>query len=74
MTRFEKYKAMTIEDLAEAMFDNDITMAIVCEPQVKAGQCPYSIKDAEDDKIDMTVCKRCFVKYLKGEANDEKAI
>lgn len=68
MTIFEKYKAMTIKDLAEALFDNDITMEMVCESQVNAGICPYSIKDAEDGKIATAVCKRCFIKYLKGEA------
>ena len=68
MTIFEKFKAMTIEDLAEALFDNDITCEKICCEQTNAGKCPYSIKDAEDGKIDTAVCKRCFIKYLKGEA------
>lgn len=67
MTIFEKYKAMTIEDLSEALFDNDITCEKICSEQFNAGKCSYS-DDINNDKIDTAVCKRCFIKYLKGEA------
>ena len=68
MTRFEKFKAMTIEDLAEALFDNDITCEKICSEQSNVGKCSYSNDDINNDKIDFAVCKRCFIKYSKGEA------
>lgn len=51
MTIFEKFKAMTIEDLAEALFDNDITMANVCESQVNAEYVRTALKMQRTERL-----------------------